>query len=345
MTDQVAVAVVVPRVSVNDDFARLVEWLVDDGAPVRAGDAVAVLDTTKSTFDLEVEQSGYLFRIAREGDDVEVGAPVAMLSGTAERPDVLGSAQPVGNGEGPIVTAKAQQLMTLHGVTAEAFSGLAVVRTDDVEAHLAHVAVEPAVSTPSAEEDEWSEIRRSEEYLRAVALIEALRRTMKAKFDRHVPIGELFSDRRSLAAEHGFGHGTSVYDDALILGDVSVGAQCWIGPNTVLDGAHAPLVIGDHSSVGAGSHVYTHDTIERTLTGNRAAARARPTTIGACCFIAPHVVIGPGSQIGDHSFVASGSYVEGQFPAYSYLAGRPAQRVGHVTVTGDRARIIREGSP
>src|SRR5438309_5338232 len=55
--------------------------------------------------------------------------------------------------------------------------------------------------------------------------------------------------------------------------------DCWIGPYTVLDGNHALLEIGDCVDVGAGTQIYTHNTIERALTGRRAPLMGRATKI------------------------------------------------------------------
>jgi acetyltransferase-like isoleucine patch superfamily enzyme len=49
--------------------------------------------------------------------------------------------------------------------------------------------------------------------------------------------------------------------------------------------------------------------------------------------------VAPGTVLGDHCFVAVGSYVEGAFPARSYLAGNPARRVGSVEIDSGRARL------
>jgi acetyltransferase-like isoleucine patch superfamily enzyme len=79
--------------------------------------------------------------------------------------------------------------------------------------------------------------------------------------------------------------------------------------------------------------------MESTLTGRRAPLAVAPVTIGSCCFIAPMAIIGPGTTIGDHSFVAAGSYVEGTFPPYSFIAGNPARKAGTVEIDGTRVRI------
>jgi len=176
-------------------------------------------------------------------------------------------------------------------------------------------------------------------------LLTELRKRMRAKFNRHVPTGSLLYDRWDLAKDYQFGEGTSVYDECLILGDVQLGRHCWVGPYTILDASQAPLVIGDYVDIGAGTHIYTHNTIERALTGHKAPMFTKATTIGNCCFIAPAVVVAPGSVIGDHCFVATGSYVEGTFEAFSYIAGNPAKRVGVVELSGNRARIRRFKTP
>jgi hypothetical protein len=82
-------------------------------------------------------------------------------------------------------------------------------------------------------------------------LIADLRREMREKFRRHVPVGDLLTDRWEIAADYGFGEGTSCYDNVLILGDVKVGKHCWIGPNVILDG-QGGLTIGDHCDISAG---------------------------------------------------------------------------------------------
>jgi acetyltransferase-like isoleucine patch superfamily enzyme len=64
--------------------------------------------------------------------------------------------------------------------------------------------------------------------------------------------GDLLTDRRGIARDYGFGSGTSCYDNVLILGDVTVGKHCWIGPNVILKGVgntrHSKIEQGADSS-------------------------------------------------------------------------------------------------
>ena len=221
-----------------------------------------------------------------------------------------------------------------------------VVRAEDIE----HLTIQPqAISSggPKAEdaEQDWDEILKDETYQKILKVLDVLRSRMQAKFKRHVSTGDLLHDRWELAKRLGFGEGTSVYDSCLILGDVTLGKQCWVGPFTILDGRSASLVIGDYTSVGSGAQIYTHHTIEQALTAYKGKLVSSPTRIGTCCFISPLAMIAPGTILGDHCFIAAGSYVEGKFPDYSYIEGSPAAVVGHVEIKGKRAYLRRDKKP
>ncbi len=337
----------IPREGVNDDTVHVVEWLVADGEKVEAGQPVLVIETTKSAVDVDATETGYLFHLASVGTDVPVGSTIAVISADADRPADLTPAPTGGAGSGTgagIVGAKARALMDEHGLTDDAFAGMEVVRVADVERYLS----ERAAPTPAERrflgelldpDADWDEVLSDELYQNLQALLTRLRRRMKARFDRHVTTGDLLHDRWELAREYGFGEGSSVYDDCIITGDVRMAHNTWVGSGCILDGSGGGLTIGHHVDISAGSHIYTHNTIERALTGHRAPIFHKPTRIGNCCFIGPHSVIAPGSVLGDHCFVAAGSYVEGVFDDHSFIAGNPAKLVGTVELTGDRARI------
>ena len=88
------------------------------------------------------------------------------------------------------------------------------------------------------------------------------------KWNRCLPLGDYIVDRWEKASSLGFGEGTSVYDSSLVLGDVKVGKNTWIGPFTVLDGTGG-LEIGDYCSVSAGVQIYSHDTVDWAVTRGR----------------------------------------------------------------------------
>ena len=336
--------ILAPREVVNDDFVLVVEWLAPEGAAVHAKQPVVTVETSKSTFDVESPVDGFLFPMTAAGAEVPVGSALALVSPTSERPRYQ-APMTTSAAEGQVITKKARELIDKHAVPQQAFASLAVVRTEDVEAFLVGQgsAARPAMRhfgdealDPAAD---WDPILQDPDYVQLREVLIALRKRMRARFNRHVPIGTLLNDRWELARECRFGEGTSIYDECLILGEVQLGKYCWVGPYAILDGSQAPLTVGDYVDVGAGTHIYTHNSIERALTGHKAPMFSNKTTIGDCCFIAPQSIISPGTVLGDHCFVAAGSYVEGHFPAYSNIAGTPARVVGSVEVNGNRARI------
>src|SRR5688572_8652435 len=142
------------------------------------------------------------------------------------------------------------------------------------------------------------------------------RRAVDAKFRRTLPFGDYVVDRWEKARELGFGEGASVYDSALVLGDVKVGAHTWIGPFVVLDGSGG-LSIGSHCSISAGVQIYTHDSVRWALSGGEAPYETAPTSIGNNCYIGPHTVITKGVRIGDGCLIGAHSLVLGDIPAGS----------------------------
>jgi len=52
-------------------------------------------------------------------------------------------------------------------------------------------------------------------------------------------------------------------------------------------------------------------------------------SIGKYSFVGPHSVIMPNTKIGKGSIVSAYSYVRGDFPDYSVIAGNPAVVVGN----------------
>ena len=156
------------------------------------------------------------------------------------------------------------------------------------------------------------------------ALIKTLRREKREQYHRHVSVGDLLTDRWEIARDYGFGEGTSCYDNVLILGDVNIGRNCWIGPNVILDGSGRGLFIGDHVDISAGVHIYTHETVKRATSGGAAGIEYAPTRIGSRVYIGPQFVIQKGITIGDCVVIGALSLVNRDIPSDSKVWGIPA---------------------
>jgi acetyltransferase-like isoleucine patch superfamily enzyme len=144
------------------------------------------------------------------------------------------------------------------------------------------------------------------------------------QWQRYVPFGDYVADRWERAATYGFGERSSVYDSCLVIGDVRVGEDCWIGPFTVLDGSGG-LSVGARTTISAGVQLYTHDSIGRTLSRGETGITRRPTSVGDDCYIGPNVVVAMGVTIGDGAVVGANSLVLDDIPAGAKAYGNPCR--------------------
>lgn len=157
--------------------------------------------------------------------------------------------------------------------------------------------------------------------------------------ERSLPLGDALFDRWERAKKLGFGEGTSIYHSALVFGSVAVGKNTWIGPNVMLDGSGGGLTIGEHCSISAGVHVYTHDTVLWAVSGGTKGFRKAPVEIGNCCYIGSQAVIAAGVKIGSCCVIGANSFVNDDVTDGTIAAGSTAKPVGRVVGSGENVRL------
>ena len=158
------------------------------------------------------------------------------------------------------------------------------------------------------------------------ALIANQQMVVKERWDRNLPFGDYIVDRWQKAKVLGFGEGSSIYDSSLVLGDVSVGKNSWIGPFTVLDGS-GKLEIGENCSISAGVQIYTHDTVNSTISGGLKSPERAPVKIGNNCYIGPNAIISKGVNIGNSCVIGANSFVNNDLSDGMKAWGTPARIV------------------
>ncbi|MDB5011023.1 MAG: 2-oxoglutarate dehydrogenase, subunit, dihydrolipoamide succinyltransferase [Mucilaginibacter sp.] len=82
----------VPAVGESITEVTLSRWIKKDGDTVAMDEAIAELESDKATFELTAEKAGTLKTLAKEGDVLAIGAPVASITGNGAST----SAAPVG---------------------------------------------------------------------------------------------------------------------------------------------------------------------------------------------------------------------------------------------------------
>ena len=151
-------------------------------------------------------------------------------------------------------------------------------------------------------------------------LIKKKQLEIREKFNRHVSIQDLLSDRWETAKLYGFGKNSSCYNNVLIIGDVSVGKDTWIGPNVILDGS-GKLEIGDFVSISAGVQIYTHDTVAWSTSMGEGKKDIQSTRIGDGVFIGPNSIIQKGVNVGDKAIIGAMSFVNKDVPPFGKYYG------------------------
>lgn len=166
-------------------------------------------------------------------------------------------------------------------------------------------------------------------------LMKNRRNAMKNQYNRVLPSGEYIYNRFSKAEDLDCGQNSSVYDTSVVMGDVEIGNNVWVGPYTILEGINGKLKIGDYVSIDAGVMIYTHDTTKMYVSGGVNAVEKGNVTIGNNTVIGTMTTITCGLQIGSHCVIGAHSYVNRDIPDRSIAAGIPVQIIGEVIINED----------
>jgi acetyltransferase-like isoleucine patch superfamily enzyme len=156
--------------------------------------------------------------------------------------------------------------------------------------------------------------------------INGRRRNTLLKYSRVLPLNELLTDRWEKAKFLKFGKGTSVYDSSVVIGDVKVGENTWIGPFTVLDGSGG-LLIGSYCSISTGVQIYSHDSVKWAVSGGKEPYEYAATKIGNNCYVGPNTIIAKGVEIGDSCIIGANSFVNKSFSKGMKIGGNPAKQI------------------
>lgn len=124
---------------------------------------------------------------------------------------------------------------------------------------------------------------------------------------------------------------TYVHPSADVLGDVTIGRGCWIGPGARIRGDYGTIVIGDHCSVEDNCVIHVRPG-EKTTIGNwvtigHAAVIHNVKMVDDYAIIGMAAVVSDWAVIGEWSVVGEGAVVrQGQeIPAEHIAVGVPAR--------------------
>src|SRR5437667_225881 len=73
-----------PRLSDSMEEGTILKWLKAEGEEIAVGDELVEIETDKANMVYDADCSGILSFVAREGDTLPVGAPIAQLLPSSE---------------------------------------------------------------------------------------------------------------------------------------------------------------------------------------------------------------------------------------------------------------------
>lgn len=76
--------VIMPKLGQAMEFGTIAEWLAAEGAVVRAGQAIASVESDKATFEIEATETGVIHHLFAVGDEIAVGEPFATIGESGE---------------------------------------------------------------------------------------------------------------------------------------------------------------------------------------------------------------------------------------------------------------------
>jgi carbonic anhydrase/acetyltransferase-like protein (isoleucine patch superfamily) len=142
-----------------------------------------------------------------------------------------------------------------------------------------------------------------------------------------------------------FGSNCFLADNAVVVGEVTMGNNCTVWFNAVLRGDVHSIAIGDDTNIQDGAIIHCTYQKAKTTIGNKVSIAHNAIIHG--CTIEDNVLIGMGAIVMDDAVIGSGSVIAAgaivlsgtKVDAGSIYAGIPAKKVKD---TGDEMKLVIE---
>jgi len=356
--------ILMPQLGVNDDVVKLLQWNVERGARVAAGQEIALLETTKASFALEAESAGYLYPLVEGGQEVAVRSVLALV---AAEPDEQAAAahvaglQPKGSEDRAAslqLTAKARELIAKAGVDVSRLPADRLIRERDVLELLAERA--PPTASP---------LRRDATRVVAVygasqggiALVEAIRAMGGYQ------VAGFLDDTPHLAGTTVFGLPVWSGGELEALAGRGIGAlashiavrefrlrmrdRAFEAGLAMLNVIHPTAFVSPSVEMGVGNVIKAGAVIDTEvrmgdccIIDNRAVV-PHHNRIGDACHLAPGVTMGGGCSVGECTLLGVGTIVSSRIQIGRKVIARPGSVVVNdipddVLIGGNPAKIV-----
>ena len=122
-----------------------------------------------------------------------------------------------------------------------------------------------------------------------------------------------------------------VHPDAVVIGNVTIGAESSVWPTAVLRGDDGWIEVGARTSIQDGSIIHT-TAVRPTIIGDEVTVghnvHIEAATIGSRSLISSGSVVLNGATVGTGAIVGAGAVVREEIPERAVAVGVPARVVG-----------------
>ena len=113
---------------------------------------------------------------------------------------------------------------------------------------------------------------------------------------------------------------------------LEIGANSYVGMNSLIEGFNAKLIIGSHVSIAPNVNIITGSGPNASTSMQKVFGTLRgPITIGDHTWIGGNSTIMPNVVLGKYCVVAANSFVNKSYPDYSIVGGTPAKLIRTLT--------------
>lgn len=120
--------VLAPRISTNDNYITIGEWIVKSGAKVNKDDELVSVETTKKTEVILADRDGYFFYNTEEGEDIAIGEVLGIITDDAN----YTFEKEESSLDEYTITKKAKELIIQNKVNITKFDKGTIIRERDV---------------------------------------------------------------------------------------------------------------------------------------------------------------------------------------------------------------------
>lgn len=135
----------IPRFTANDESVKIIEWLVEDGDYIACGQKILLVETSKTSIEIESELSGYIVQKSCLNDIVSVGTCYACIFNSVEElktyqfkieSDIAHEESVIVDEKNPTFSNAALKFINEHGINSADFSDLEFVTIEKIKEKL-----------------------------------------------------------------------------------------------------------------------------------------------------------------------------------------------------------------